>query len=75
MTSQMVSLDIVVGIFEFRGVNVPKVKFFGRCRDLERKCKMLIQGVGRGDFLGVLDVKNRGAFGGGGVMGSKIQNI
>ena len=36
---------------------------------------MLIQGVGRGDFLGVLDVKNRGAFGGGGFMGSKIQNI
>ena len=25
---------------------------------------MLIQGVGRGDFLGVFDVKNRGAFGG-----------
>ena len=33
--------------------------------------------VGRGDFLGVLDVKKwgGGAFGGGGVMGSTIQNI
>ena len=28
--------------------------------------------MGRADFLGVLDVKNRGAFGG--FMGSKIQN-
>ena len=27
MTSQMVSLDNLVGIFGFRGVNVPKVKF------------------------------------------------
>ena len=32
LISCMVSLDILVGIFGFRGVNVPKVKFFGRCR-------------------------------------------
>ena len=32
---------------------------------------MLIQGVGRGDFLGVLDVKNRGGIWGGGVYGVK----
>ena len=51
MTSQMVSLDILVGIFGFRGVNVPQVKFFGRCHDLERKCKMLIQGWAGGIFL------------------------
>ena len=50
MTSQMVSLDILVGIFGFR-VNVPKVKIFGRCHDLERKCKMLIQGWAGGIFL------------------------
>ena len=75
MTSQMVSLDILVGIFGFRGVNVPKVNFFGKCHDLERKCQMLMQGGGQGDFLGVLDVKNRGAFRGGGFIGSKIQNI
>ena len=51
MTSQMVSLDILVDIFGFRGVNVPKVKIFGRCHDLERKCKMLIQGWAGGIFL------------------------
>ena len=51
MTSQMVSLDILVGIFGFRGVNVPKVKFFGKCHDLERICKMLIQGWAGGIFL------------------------
>ena len=51
MTSQMVSLDILVGIFGFRGVNVSKVKIFGRCHDLERKCKMLIQGWAGGIFL------------------------
>ena len=51
MTSQMVSLVILVGIFGFRGVNDPKFKFFGRCHDLERKCKMLIQGWAGGIFL------------------------
>ena len=49
MTSQMVSLDILVGIFGFRGV--PKVKFVGKCHDLERKCKMLIQWWAGGIFL------------------------
>ena len=48
MTSCM---DILVGIFGFRGVNVPKVKLFGKCHDLERKCKMLIQGWAGGIFL------------------------
>ena len=51
MTSQMVSLDNLVGIFGFRGVNVPKVKIFGKCHDLEKKCKMLIQGWAGGIFL------------------------
>ena len=40
MTSQMVSLDNLVGIFGFRGVNVPKVKNVGKCHDLEKKCKI-----------------------------------
>ena len=40
MTSQMVSLDNLVGILGFRGVNVPKVKFFVKCHDLEKKCKI-----------------------------------
>ena len=50
MTSQMVSLDNLVGLvrfffgfFGFWGVNIPKVKNPGKCRDLKRKCKMLIQ--------------------------------
>ena len=40
MTRQMVSLDNLVGIFGFRGVNVPKVKNVGKCHDLEKKCKI-----------------------------------
>ena len=59
MTSQMVSVDNLVGlanffgIFGFRGVNIPKVKNPGKCHDLERKCKMLIQEWAGGIFLGV----------------------
>ena len=58
MTSQMVGLDNLVGlvsffgIFGFRGVNIPKVKNLGKCHDLERKCKMLIQEWAGGIFLG-----------------------
>ena len=58
MTCQMVSLDNLVslvsffGIFGFRGVNIPKVKNPGKCHDLERKCKMLIQEWAGGIFLG-----------------------
>ena len=46
MTSQMVSLDKLVGlvsffgIFGFRGVNISKVKNPGKCHDLQRKCKI-----------------------------------
>ena len=71
----MVSLDNLVGllsffgifgIFGFRGVNIPKVKNPGKCHDLERKCKMLIQEWAGGHFLGGLDVtKIRG----GGILG------
>ena len=78
MTSQTVSLDNLVGlvsffgIFGFRGVNIPKVKNLGKCHDLERKCKMLIQEWAGGHFLVVLDVKKiRGIFGG--FMGSTIE--
>ena len=58
MTSQMVSLDNLVGlvsffgIFGFRGVNIPKVKNPGKCHDLERKFKNLIQDWAGGIFLG-----------------------
>ena len=77
MTSQMVSLDNLVGIFGFRGVNVPKVKIFGKCHDLERKCKMLIKGWAGGFSWRFRCKKNRGAFGGFyGVKNSKyIGNI
>ena len=55
------------GIFGFRGVNIPKVTNLGKCHDLERKCKMLIQEWAVGHFLVVLDLKKiRGTFGGGG---------
>ena len=65
MTNQMVSLDNLGGLvsfFGFRGVNIPKVKNPGKCHDLERTCKMLIQEwAGWGHFHGVLDVQtNRG---------------
>ena len=53
--SQMVSLDNVVGLVSFfgvRGVNIPKVKNPGKCHDLERKCKILIQEWTGGIFLG-----------------------
>ena len=46
MTSQMVSLDNLVGlvsffgIFGFRGANISKVKNPGKCHDLQRKCKI-----------------------------------
>ena len=40
------------GIFGVRGVNIPKVKNPGKCHDLERKCKMLIQEWAGGIFLG-----------------------
>ena len=36
----------------FRGVNIPKVKNTGKCHDLERKCKMVIQEWSGGIFLG-----------------------
>ena len=39
---------ILVGIFGFRGVNV---NIFGKCHDLERKCKMLVKGWAEGIFL------------------------
>ena len=57
MTSQMDSLDNLVGlvtffgIFGFRGVNVPKVKNRVKCHDLERTCKMLMQEWAGGHFL------------------------
>ena len=57
MTSQMVSLDNLVGlvsffgIFGFRGVNIRKVKTTWKCHDL-RKCKILIQEWAGGIFLG-----------------------
>ena len=56
--SQMVSLDNLVGLVSFfgifgvRGVNIPKVKNPGKCHDLERKCKILIQEWAGGIFLG-----------------------
>ena len=46
ITSQMVSLDNLVGLVSFfgifgvRGVNIPKVKNPGKCHDLERKCNI-----------------------------------
>ena len=57
MASQMVSLDNLVGIFGFRGVNVPKVKNVGKCHDLEKKCKKkkLVSRLGK--LLGVLGGK------------------
>ena len=54
----MVSLDNLVGLVSFfgifgvRGVNIPKVKHPGKCHDLERKCKILIQEWAGGIFLG-----------------------
>ena len=51
----MVSLDNLVGLVSFfgvRGVNIPKVKNPGKCHDLERKCKMLIQEWAGGIFMG-----------------------
>ena len=39
MTSQMVSLDNLVGIFGFRGVNVPKVKKLGSVMILRKNVK------------------------------------
>ena len=53
-----VSLDNLVGLVSFfgifgvRGVNIPEVKNPGKCHDLERKCKMLIQEWAGGIFLG-----------------------
>ena len=58
MTSQMVSLDNLVGLVSFfgifgvRGVNIPKVKNPRKCHDLERKCKIWIQEWAGGIFLG-----------------------
>ena len=58
MTSQMVSLDNLVGLVSFFGisgfwgVNIPKVKNPGKCHDIKRKCKMLIQEWAGGIFLG-----------------------
>ena len=75
MTSQMVSLDNLVGlvsffgIFGFRGVNIPKVEKLGKCHVLERNCKSLIQEWAGGHFLGVLDVKKIGGGGFGGFWG------
>ena len=63
MTSQMVSLDNLVGlvsffgIFGFRGFNIPKVEKLGKCHDLERNFKSLIQEWTGGHFLGVLHVQ------------------
>ena len=57
MTIQKVILDNLVslvsffGIFGFRGVSIPKVKNPGKCHDLERKCKILIQEWAGGIFL------------------------
>ena len=66
MTSQMVSLDNLVGlvsffgIFGFRGFNIPKVTNLGKCHDLERKYKKFIQEWAGGHFLGGLDVSKIG---------------
>ena len=67
MTSQMVSLDNLVGlvsffgIFGFRGFNIPKVTNLGKCHDLERKCNLFIKEWAGGIFLGVkMYKKNRG---------------
>ena len=70
----MVSLDNLVGlvsvfgIFGVRGVNIPKDKNPGKCHDLERKCKMLIQ-EGQGAFPWGFRCQHKGggAFEGGGV--------
>ena len=85
MTIQMVSLDNLVclvnffGIFGFRGVNIPRVKNPGKCHDLERKCKILIQEWARGHIFGGLYVKEIGGGvfwgGGGGLWGKKVKNI
>ena len=55
----MVNLDNSVGLITFfpafSGVNIPKINNPGKCHDLQRKCKMLIQEWVGGHFLGVLD--------------------
>ena len=48
MTDGQFGQLILVGIFGFRGVNV---NIFGKCHDLERKCKMLVKGWAEGIFL------------------------
>ena len=80
MTSQMVSLDNLVGLVSFfgifgvRGVNIPKVKNLGKCHDLERKCKMLIQ-EWAGAFSWVFRCKQLGGGILGGGLGQKLKNI
>ena len=77
----MVSLDNLLGlvsffgIFGFRGVNIPKMEKLGKCHDLERNCKSLIQEWAGLHFLGVLDVKNRGGVWGGGFWGQQLKCI
>ena len=68
MTSQMVSLDNLVGlvsffgIFGFRGVNTPKVEKLGTVMILREIEKSLIQEWAGGHFLGVLYVTKIGGF-------------
>ena len=60
MTSQMVSLENLVGLVSlfsaFSGfgvsINIPKVKNPGKFHDIKRKCKILIQEWAGGIFLG-----------------------
>ena len=55
ITSQMVSLDNLVGLVSFFGI-FQKLKILGSVMIL-KECK---SGHARGHFLGVLDVKNKG---------------
>ena len=70
MTRSLVSLDNLVGlvsffgIFGFRGVKIPKVENSGKCHDLERKCKILIQGWQREFSWGFRCKTNGGHMGG-----------
>ena len=54
----MSAWPVFFGIYVFRGVNIPKVKNLGKCHDLDRKCKIKKELVGRlGKLLGVLGGK------------------
>ena len=79
MTSQMVSLDNLVGLVSFfpafSGFGVStfqKLKQLGKCHDL-RKCKSLIQEWAGGIFLGFRCKKLGGGFWG--FWGQQLKNI